>query len=110
MLLFGLGLGASGVAAAIVAVGSVSERDSGLASGINNAAFQVGGALGVAVLSTTAISRTEQLLVTGHQVQSLFALTEGYRLAFLVAVGFALVGLLAPLVLLARSGSLADRG
>jgi EmrB/QacA subfamily drug resistance transporter len=98
LLIFGPALGAAGVAAAIAAVGGAPGRDSGLASGINTAAFQVGGSLGVAIVSTTAVSRAAQVLA-GHQGQVLLALTQGFRLAAAVGIGFALLGALAGLVL-----------
>lgn len=96
MLIFGLGLGATTVAASIAAVRGIHDDDAGIASGVNNAAFQVGGAIGIAILSTAAVSRTHSVAAgAGHAV----ALTDGYRLAFVVAVGFALLGLLVALIL-----------
>ena len=98
LLVFGPGLGAGTVAASIAAVAGVAEHESGLASGLSNMSFQVGGALGIAVLSTVAVSRTGDVL-GGHGAH-LAALTAGFRSAFGVAVAFALVGLLVALVLL----------
>ncbi|HEX7428393.1 MAG TPA: MFS transporter, partial [Mycobacterium sp.] len=51
LVIFGVGLGAGTVAGQIAALSGVSERHSGVASGISTAAFQIGGAVGVAVLS-----------------------------------------------------------
>jgi MFS family permease len=51
LVVFGLGLGAATVGAAVAALGGVAESEAGLASGINTAAFQIGGAIGVALVS-----------------------------------------------------------
>ncbi|MEV5607819.1 MFS transporter [Streptomyces sp. NPDC052225] len=67
---------------------AADEEDAGLASGLFNTTQQIGMALGVAVLSTLAASRTNSLL--GEGSSSAAALTEGYRLAF--GVGAGLIG------------------
>jgi MFS family permease len=95
MAIFGPGLGAGFVAASIAALSGVPERDSGIASGLNNTAFQVGGALGIAILSTVVLSNAEG-------PDPLTAMTEGFQAAFGVSVLFAVFGLLAALALLAR--------
>jgi len=92
MLIFGPGLGAGCVAGSIASVHGVTEERSGLASGISNAAFQIGGALGVALLSTVAVSQTSGTGVA--------ALTHGYQFAFVAAIAFAVVGVLASVLLL----------
>ncbi|TDB84193.1 MFS transporter [Actinomadura sp. KC216] len=88
LVLFGLGLGSSAVSAAVAALSGASERDSGLASGLNTAAFQLGGALGVAVASTVLVSRTGAV--------------PGFRAAFDTSPGIALAGALIAGLLLAR--------
>lgn len=65
----------------------VSPRESGLASGLVNTAFMMGGALGLAVLASLAASRTAGLLAAGEG--SLDALTGGYHAAFLGGALFA---------------------
>ncbi|WP_233604506.1 MFS transporter [Micromonospora sp. HM5-17] len=72
---------------ALTALGMSGARadDAGLASGLFNTTQQVGMAAGVAVLSTLAAARTEDLLGAGTSAAA--ALTGGYRLAFTVAVG-----------------------
>jgi EmrB/QacA subfamily drug resistance transporter len=87
MILFGIGAGMSFPALMTLAMSGASPSDAGLASGLVNTTQQVGGALGLAVLTTLATERTNGLLEDGDSVAS--ALTEGYQLAF--AVGAALL-------------------
>ena len=98
LLIFGIGLGTAFVAVSIGALDGVTERDSGLASGLINTMQQVGGALGVAVLSTIALSRSGDLLASGGE--PLVALSDGFQRALLVGIGFAALGALAALVLI----------
>jgi EmrB/QacA subfamily drug resistance transporter len=95
LLVFGPGLGASYVAGSIASLTGVAESEAGLASGLNNASFQIGGAVGVAILSTVAVSGA-------HGADPLAALTGGYQSAFAVAIAFAALGLAVALVLLGR--------
>jgi EmrB/QacA subfamily drug resistance transporter len=100
MLVFGPGLGAAFVAAQIAALTGVREQDSGLASGLVDTAFRIGAALGTAVASTVAVSRTQEVLARADStVATGPALTEGFRAAFAVTAVIALVGLVAALVL-----------
>jgi predicted MFS family arabinose efflux permease len=101
LLLFGPGLGAGAVAASIAALTGVAEREAGLASGINTAAFQIGGALGVAVVSTVAVSRTAGA-GGADGADPLAALTEGFRAGFTACVALAVLGLALALLLLRR--------
>jgi len=101
LLVFGTGLGAAFVGAQIAALSGVSESESGLAAGIADTCFTIGGALGLAVLSTVAASRSAHLLSTGT-VDPLTALTGGFQTALVVAVGLAVVGLVAALTLMGR--------
>jgi EmrB/QacA subfamily drug resistance transporter len=87
MILFGIGAGMAFPALMTLAMSGASPSDAGLASGLVNTTQQVGGALGLAVLTTLATSRTDGLLADGESAAS--ALTEGYQLAF--AVGAALM-------------------
>jgi len=100
LVVMGLGLGTAFVASSIGALEGVANRDSGLASGLSNTTQQVGGALGVAVLSTLAITRTTDLLGTGTAAPE--ALTDGFRLALLAAGGFAVAGAVAAVALIRR--------
>jgi MFS family permease len=56
LVLFGLGLGVGNTTASIVALDGVAEPESGLASGLNSAGFQIGGAFGVALVTTVAVA------------------------------------------------------
>jgi hypothetical protein len=67
----------------------VPQHESGLASGIVNTAFMMGGALGLAVLASVAASRTDSLRSSGDG--ALQALTGGYHAAFLVGTVFAVL-------------------
>jgi len=99
-----LGMGATFVTLTLVATTNVEQDDAGLASGIFNTSQQVGGALGLAVLSTLANERTTGILadLTGQptHAQAQSALVEGFQLAFFVAAGLLAVGALLLGVLL----------
>ena len=91
------GLGLALVPATIVAVQGVPAAQSGLASGLLNTSRLVGGALGLAALSTIADSHTASQLV--HGASPLGALTSGYQLAFGIGASLCLVGALASVAL-----------
>jgi MFS family permease len=89
----------------LAAMSDVDPSESGLASGVVNTAFMMGGALGLAVLASLAAARTEDLLASGED--TLTALTGGYHAAFLVGAVFALsAAVIGGLVL--RTGSQAQ--
>lgn len=89
MLLMGLGAGTAMNPVILAAMRDVPPSESGLASGVVNTAFMMGGALGLASLATLAAARTTSLTAEGASLAS--ALTGGYRAAFLVGSLFALV-------------------
>jgi EmrB/QacA subfamily drug resistance transporter len=97
-LLAAMGLGLSLVPATIAAVSGVAPKESGLASGMLNTSRLIGGALGLAVLSTIAASRTHAQAIAGASGAS--ALSGGFSQAFAVAGGFSILGALVALVLL----------
>jgi EmrB/QacA subfamily drug resistance transporter len=98
-LLAAIGLGFGFVTTTIAAVSGVEQREQGLASGLINTSQQIGGALGLAVLSTIATSRTDNVLASGtSSVPN--ALTEGFQSAFLGGAVIAALGLVATLVLI----------
>ncbi len=105
-LLAAIGLGMSLVPATIAAVAGVSAGESGLASGMLNTSRLIGGALGLAILSTIAASRTRADLLAGASGPA--ALSGGFRLAFAVAGGFSLLGALAAATLLRTRGPMGD--
>jgi MFS family permease len=107
MVLSALGLGFAFVPVTIAAVSGISNADSGLASGLINTSQQVGGALGLAVLATIANTTTLDLVEASHGNPAALpgALTEGFQDAFLAGAGFALLGILAALVLIRSSDS-----
>ena len=89
MVLLGFGAGMAFNPVLLAAMSDVDPQESGLASGIVNTAFMMGGALGLAVLASIAASRT-QALADGGAAQS-HALLGGYHLAFLLGAIFALI-------------------
>jgi MFS family permease len=88
MVLIGIGGGLAFNPVLMAAMSDVEPQESGLASGIANTAFMMGGALGLAVLASVASSRTHHLSATGHG--HLDALTGGYHAAFAAGAVFAI--------------------
>lgn len=82
-LALGLGIGNAFMPLLTLAMADVPAADSGLASGITNVSQQVGGAFGLAALSTVASNHTKALLADHHGLSA--ALISGYHLAFLAA-------------------------
>jgi MFS family permease len=108
MILVAFGLGFAFVPVTIAAVSGISEDDSGLASGLINTSQQIGGALGLAVLATIANTRTQDLVEAAHGNPlrpDAAALTDGFNAAFLAGAGFAVLGIIAALVLIRSSDS-----
>jgi EmrB/QacA subfamily drug resistance transporter len=99
-LVIGVGIGFSFVPISIAALAGIRPAEAGLASGLINTSQQIGGALGIAVLSTIATSRTTDSLATGSLPPQ--ALVDGFSTAFLVGAVIAGVGLLAALTLVRR--------
>jgi EmrB/QacA subfamily drug resistance transporter len=87
MILMGLGAGMAFNPVLLAAMSDVEPQDAGLASGVVNTSFMMGGALGLAVLASLAASRTDTLLDSGDS--QVVALTGGYHAAFLVGALFA---------------------
>ena len=97
-LLFGFGLALAFIPVSIAALAGVGPREAGLASGLLNTSQQVGGAIGVAIASTVAISHATHLLRGGTSQAA--ALTSGYALAFWVIAGISAAGIVAALALI----------
>ncbi len=90
MLLLGIGAGIAFNPMLLAAMSDVAPSESGLASGIVNTSFLMGGALGLAVLASLAAGRTMSLIASG--ADQLTALNSGYHAAFIVGAIFAAVG------------------
>lgn len=98
MIIMGLGGGITFNPLLIAAMGDVAPTEAGLASGVVNTAFMMGGALGLAALASLASSRTDTLLSSGDG--RLAALTGGYQLAFLAGALFAAAGAIVSALLM----------
>lgn len=107
MVLLGLGAGIAFNPVLLAAMSDVSASESGLASGVVNTAFMMGGALGLAILASLAASHSESLLANGRE--QLAALAGGYQAAFLAGACFAALGALLGAALL-RTGTAAAEG
>jgi EmrB/QacA subfamily drug resistance transporter len=102
LLIFGPGVGLAFVTASIAALAGIPEREAGIASGLSNTAFQIGAAIGVATVTTVAVSRTEDYLAANTGADRLTALTEGFQSAFLAVALLAGIGVALALLLLGR--------
>ena len=88
MVLLGLGAGIAFNPMIIIAMSDVEPERSGLASGLVNTSFMMGGALGLAVLASVAAAQTSAQIAAG--VSQVAALTDGYHAAFAIGAAFAL--------------------
>ena len=97
-LIIALGMALCFVPISIAALAGVSRAEAGIASGLINTSQQIGGAVGIALLSTIAITRTENEFASGAARPE--ALTSGFQLAFWVGAAIAIAGVVAALVLI----------
>ncbi|AGL21512.1 DHA2 family efflux MFS transporter permease subunit [Actinoplanes sp. N902-109] len=95
LVLFGIGIIATGTPASIAAVADVRHDQAGAASGVVNAGYQVGGALGLAVITTLSTSHVTALLGSGSDPQD--ALVAGFERGLLLAAVFAAANILTAL-------------
>jgi EmrB/QacA subfamily drug resistance transporter len=102
LLVFGPGVGLAFVTASIAALAGVPEHESGLASGLSNTSFQIGAALGVAIVTTVAVTRTDDYAAANPRANPLAALTEGFQSAFLAVAILAAIGVALSLLLLGK--------
>jgi EmrB/QacA subfamily drug resistance transporter len=105
MLLLGFGAGMAFNPVLLAAMSDVEQNEAGLASGVVNTSFMMGGALGLAILASLADSRTNSLLASGDG--ALAALTGGYHVAFVVGAVFAVAAAVLGGVLLRTGASAA---
>jgi EmrB/QacA subfamily drug resistance transporter len=99
-LVVGLGIGFAFVPISIAALAGVQPAEAGLASGLINTSQQIGGALGIAALSTIASSHTNDALASGTPLPS--ALVDGFTAAFVAGAIVAALGIVASLTLIRR--------
>jgi EmrB/QacA subfamily drug resistance transporter len=99
-LLIALGLGFSFVPISIAALAGIQPAEAGLASGLINTTQQIGGALGIAALSTIATTRTDNAIADGSSQAS--ALVTGFHGAFIAGVIVAAIGIVVAATLIRR--------
>jgi MFS family permease len=97
MLLLGLGAGMAFNPMLLTAMSEVEPKDSGLASGVVNTSFMMGGSVGLAVLASVAAYHTR---TAAPDLRPLVALNDGYQVAFLIGAGFALTAAVLAALLL----------
>ena len=97
-LIVGVGMSFAFVAISIAALAGIEAKEAGLASGLINTSQQIGGALGIAVLSAVAVAHTNDAVRAGDAVPS--ALTSGFQAAFWVGAAISAVGVVAAAVLI----------
>ena len=103
MIVAGIGLGLAFVALTVAAVpGGDGSTDSGAASGLYNTAAQLGGAVGIAILTTVSSARTRALITGGHDV--VIATTGGRQVALYAGAGLLAIGALAALLMPRETG------
>jgi EmrB/QacA subfamily drug resistance transporter len=102
LLVCGPGIGLAFVTATVAALAGVADHESGLASGLSNTATQIGGALGLAIVTTVYVSRSEDYLMANEAASPLVVLNEGFQSAFLALVVLAGIGLALALLLPGR--------
>jgi hypothetical protein len=105
LLALGVGIGLSGVAVQIAAFIGVKESNSGIAGGVIQTAQEIGSSLGLAVIATAAIARSNDVLRargTGTAARAI-AQTDGFHRGALVAAGFSVTAALAAGLVLRRA-------
>jgi len=103
LLLCGPGIGLAFVTATVAALTGVAGHEAGLASGLSNTSLQIGTALGVAIVTTVAVSRSDNYTAAHAGASPLVVLTEGYQSAFAACAVLAGIGLALAFLLPGRS-------
>ncbi len=106
MIVLGVGAGTAFNPMLLAAMSDVPPDESGLASGVVNTSFMMGGALGLAILASLAAAHTSSLVASG--TDQLVALTSGYHIAFFVGAIFAALAATLAAVLLRKTNVVAD--
>jgi EmrB/QacA subfamily drug resistance transporter len=106
MILLGFGAGMAFNPVLLAAMDDADPSEAGLASGLVNTSFMMGGALGLAVLASLAASRSDNLRAAGEGARA--ALTGGYHVAFLVGAGCAVAAAALGLALLRTQPAAAE--
>jgi EmrB/QacA subfamily drug resistance transporter len=96
-LVIGFGMPLAFVSLTIAALAGTREHEAGLASGLINTSQQIGGAVGIAILSTIATSTTSDAVASGTPVPA--ALTHGFQNAFWAGAAITLVGVIVSVLL-----------
>ncbi|HET9938982.1 MAG TPA: hypothetical protein VFQ28_09325, partial [Gaiella sp.] len=99
-LIIAMGMAFAFVSISIAALAGVPAEEAGLASGLINTSQQIGGALGIAVLSAVAIAQTNDAAASGDAAPQ--ALTTGFQAAFWVGAAVAAAGVVASLALIRK--------
>jgi len=100
LIVIGASFTTAAVATTVAVSTGVAAHEQGMAAGLRQTAFQVGVALGVAVLLSIAASHTQSLLASSHPETQAAALTAGYRLALVILSALSAVGALTALAML----------
>ena len=103
LLVAGPGIGLAFVTATVARFAGLAEHEAGLASGLSNTATQIRGALGVAMVTTVAITSSEDYLAANAGGNPLVVLNEGFRSAFLALVVLAAIGMALAVLLPGRT-------
>ena len=101
MVLLGTGAGIAFNPLLLAAMNDVPQSDSGLASGMVNTSFMMGGALGLAILASLAAAQTRTAAAAG--VSALEALNSGYRLAFVAGAAFTVVAAVIAVIMTGKA-------
>lgn len=106
VMLASIGMGLTFVPITLIATSGISNDDAGLASGLFNTSQQIGGALGLAILSTFAVSKTQDVLASAGAEPSpadqAQALVDGFHVAYVGSAILIAIGWLALFLLLKR--------